>query len=296
MDAGATWSPAGQVTVPPATVDVERLRGALIYRTYRGLATGIGRAPGPVADGVAAVIGTVLAYRKGGSLALRERHIRRVLVDGARVSLVSNDAVHRGMQIGQGYDYLKSAMAAGKGVVLALPHVGGWEWGGRYLAIDGMPMTTVAERVEPPALYDWFVGQRRAMTLTVVALGDEGSGQVVMKALRDGKLVGLLCDRDLAGNGIGVEFFGERTTMPAGPATLALRTGAALLVAVVFLGPRGQHLGVISSPIDTSRQGTLRQDVARITQDLARHFEDHIRQAPEQWHMYQPIWPSDRDG
>ena len=88
-------------------------------------------------------------------------------------------------------------------------------------------MTAVAERIEPPALFDYFVEQRAAMGLTIVPL-DGHSGGTLLSTLRSGGLVGLLCDRDIEGTGIEVEFFGERTTMPAGPATLALRTGATL--------------------------------------------------------------------
>ena len=88
---------------------------------------------------------------------------------------------------------------------------------------------------------------------------------------------------------------GERTTLPAGPATLALRTGAALLPVAVYFGPGRGHQGVVRSPVATSRAGTLRDDIARITQSLAHEFEILIRAAPEQWHLLQPNWPSDRE-
>jgi KDO2-lipid IV(A) lauroyltransferase len=117
---------------------------------------------------------------------------------------------------------------------------------------------------------------------------------VVLKALRAGRLVGLLCDRDLVGNGVAVEFFGERTTMPAGPATLALRSGATLLPTVVYSGPGLYHTAVISSPLDTTRSASLRKDVARLTQEIATQFEIFVRRAPEQWHLFQPNWPSER--
>ena len=111
-------------------------------------------------------------------------------------------------------------------------------------------------------------------------------------------MVSLLCDRNIMGSGIEVEFFGERTTLPAGPATLALRTGATLLAAVVYSGPGRHHTAVVSAPFDTARRGSLRHDVERVTQDLAYQLEVYIRRAPEQWHMFQPNWPSDmpKDG
>jgi lauroyl/myristoyl acyltransferase len=106
-------------------------------------------------------------------------------------------------------------------------------------------------------------------------------------------VLALLSDRDLPGTGPEVEFFGERTTLPGGPATLALRTGAPVVpTAIYFDGPDNRH-AVLLPPLDTSRQGKLRDDVQRVTQDLATALEVLIRRAPEQWHLLQPNWPSD---
>ena len=173
------------------------------------------------------------------------------------------------MFVERGYEHLQAGMAAGRGVVMVLPHVGSWEWGGAFLAAEGYPMTSVAERIEPPELFDWFVEQRQAMGLTIVPLGQE-SGGTVLRTLREGGLVGLLCDRDIVGNGIEVEFFGETTTFPAGPATLALRTGATLVAAAVYSGPGRYHTARHLRPVRHRPDRALRQDVARITQEIAR--------------------------
>jgi KDO2-lipid IV(A) lauroyltransferase len=102
----------------------------------------------------------------------------------------------------------------------------------------------------------------------------------------------LLCDRFLEGSSVEVDFFGERTLLPAGPATLALRTGAPLLpTAVYFRG--ASHHGQVQPPIPATRTGSLRDDVQRVTQLLAIELERLIRLAPEQWHLLQPNWPSD---
>jgi KDO2-lipid IV(A) lauroyltransferase len=127
--------------------------------------------------------------------------------------------------------------------------------------------------------------------MNVVPL-DEAAATGVGAALRRGEVVGLLCDRDLGGDGVEVEFFGERTRLPPGPAMLALRTGAPLMACcVLFEGDH--HRGIILPPIDTSRRDGLRKDVARITQDLADALASLVRRAPEQWHVFQPNWPSD---
>lgn len=193
----------------------------------------------------------------------------------------------------EGLEHLEAGLEQGRGVIAALPHVGGWDYGGAWLASQGFPLTVVVEPVEPPELFEWFASVRRALGMTVVELGPD-AGRTVLRALRENRVVALLCDRDLAGDGVEVEFFGEHTTLPAGPATLALRTGAALLPTAVYFLPGGGHHAVVQAPIPARREGRLRDDVARVTQDLARRFEELIRAAPEQWHLLQPNWPSDR--
>jgi KDO2-lipid IV(A) lauroyltransferase len=106
--------------------------------------------------------------------------------------------------------------------------------------------------------------------------------------LKGGGVVGLLCDRDIQDNGIEVEFFGEMVTLPGGPATLALRTGATLVGAACYSGPGRDHYAVITPPIDAERTGRLRDDVTRVTQAIAIELEGLIRRAPEQWHVLQP--------
>jgi KDO2-lipid IV(A) lauroyltransferase len=130
--------------------------------------------------------------------------------------------------------------------------------------------------------------------MTVVPLGD-GAATAVMKALKANEVVCLLCDRDLERNGVEVEFFGERTTLPAGPAMLGLRTGAPVLPTGVYFTPRyNGHHAIVRPPLTASRLGGgLRDDVARVTQSLARELEFLIRRAPDQWHLFQPNWPSD---
>lgn len=297
-----------------------RLRLRLTYLTYTGLAAGLRRLPEPLARLSAATVALCMMHGSGMTVRMRVDHLRRVLkhttgadphpttlkqmtrraflayarywTDGARLPGTARSLVAARMRT-EGFEHLAKAMAQGSGVIMALPHVGSWEWGGAWLDSVGYPMTAVAEILEPPELFEWFVAQRVGAGLSVIPLDDKAAAAVT-RTLREGKLVGLLCDRDLLGDGVEVEFFGERTTFPAGPAVLAIRTGATLLTTAVFNPAYDEHHAVISAPIDTSRQGTLKADVARITQQIAREFEEFIGRAPEQWHMFQPEWPSDR--
>jgi lauroyl/myristoyl acyltransferase len=289
----------------------------MVFRTYTGLSRGLAALPEPVAHGVANMVGDVLFRVRHDHRRMVTENLRRVLeadvedfavlnrwarrsfrayarywVEGARLGSTSPAEVEQRTFV-QGLEYLVEGIAAGKGVIMALPHVGSWEYGGAFLATQDLPMTSVAERIEPPELFEFFVNQRAGMGLNIVPL-DASSGSAIVSTLRRGGLVGLLSDRDLNGTGVDVEFFGEKTTMPAGPATLALRTRATLVTGAVYSGPGSDHRGLVDPPVDTTRRGSLRSDVSRITQEIAHRFERLIRRAPEQWHVFQPLWSADR--
>jgi lauroyl/myristoyl acyltransferase len=217
----------------------------------------------------------------------------RYFIESFRLPHLSPQQVERGMRV-QGFEHVEAALAAGNGVILALPHLGGWEWAGRWMVDRGLGMTVVVERLEPPELFEWFVDLRAKLGMNVVPLGPS-AGREALAALKRNDVVCLLCDRDIHRNGIPVEFFGEVTTLPAGPATLALRSGAPVLPTAVYFTDRTDgHLGVVRPPLDLARSGEgFRADVAAGTRALASELEHLIRRAPHQWHLFQPNWPSD---
>ncbi|MGO8722985.1 MAG: phosphatidylinositol mannoside acyltransferase [Acidimicrobiales bacterium] len=294
-----------------------RARQWALYLTYRGLAAVLEHIPRPIAASLAAAAGFSVARLWRGKRPLVHSNLRRVLgpdadeavlehlvtqafvsyarywVESARVGALRSDQVEQSFSI-DGFERFRLEMARGRGVVIVLPHVGSWEYGGRWLAQQGYPMTTVGELLEPPQLFEWFTSQRAALGLTVLPPGP-GTTVRLLDTLREGRVVGLLADRDLAGNGIEVELFGEKTTLPAGPALIALRSGAPLMTCAIYQRPRGRYHAVLTPPLDLTRTGRMRQDVQRLTEDLAASLEDLIRQAPEQWHLFQPNWPSDRE-
>ena len=234
----------------------------------------------------------------GMSGAVLSRDVQRVFdsyarywVDSLRLPGLALDRVDRGFTV-SGVEHIEAALDRGIGPILGLPHLGGWEWAARYMiAVRGWPLAAVVEELEPPELYEWFLGFRRDLGMHIIALG-ASAGAESAAAVQAGEIMCLLCDRDISGTGIEVEFFGERTRLPGGPALLALRTGAPLLPTAVYF--QGDHChGLILPPLDTERRGRLRADVARVTQDLAVALEGLVRRAPEQWHLLQPNWPSD---
>jgi lauroyl/myristoyl acyltransferase len=269
--------------------------------------------PRPLAERLAAGAAAAFALRDTPQRQMVTRHLRRATghepsprllrrtfgsyarywVEALRLPSLDVRTLEAGFRA-EGFHHIDEGLARGKGVILALPHLGGWEFAGFWLTTHGYRTTVVVEAIEPPELFDWFRSFREALGMTVVALGPE-AGPAVLAALRANEIVCLLSDRDLVGGGIEVDFFGERTTLPGGPVTLALRTGAPVLPTAVYFEPHGGHLGLVGAPLPLDRHGTLREDVARHTQALATALEGLIRRAPEQWHLLQPNWPSDRN-
>jgi KDO2-lipid IV(A) lauroyltransferase len=192
-----------------------------------------------------------------------------------------------------GFEHILSSVERGVGPLLILPHLGGWEWAAFWLAkIHDIKVTAIVEPLEPPELFDWFASFRESLGMNVVPVGPQ-AGPAILDAIGDGHAVCLLSDRVVAGAAaVPVEFFGEQTLLPAGPATIALRTGAPLIpVGVYFRGDR--HFAEVRPPVPAVRVGGFRDDVQRITQALAHELEGLVQAAPEQWHVLQPNWPSD---
>jgi lauroyl/myristoyl acyltransferase len=283
--------------------------------------------PAPLTRGVAesaAVLASHLPLTPGpfGDIARRRqlvaRHLRRVYgpgitrwelerrVDEAfssyarywaeslRLTRLRPAQIRAGMTY-EGFEHVTASERRGLGTILAVPHLGGWEWAGSDLTITGHPTSVVVEALDPPEVFDWFVAFRERLGMQVIPTGP-GAAAACSRALAANHLLCLLCDRVVGGAaGVEVEFFGERTVLPAGPVTLALRRGATVLPAAVYFG-RGssQHLGLIRPPLELRRHGRLRDDVQIGTQMLAGELEALIRRAPTQWHLMQPNWPSDR--
>jgi phosphatidylinositol dimannoside acyltransferase len=195
-----------------------------------------------------------------------------------------------------GAENIDKALAAGKGVVLVLPHSGNWDAAASWLVWKHGKFTTVAERLKPESLYRRFMEYREGIGMEVIPLsgGDRPPMDLLTERLRDNGLVCLLGDRDLTRNGIEVTFFGARTKMPAGPALLAATTGAPLVAVHLSFTDDGGWSQQIGPVIDLP-EGRLRDKVQAGTQALADEFAAGIARRPEDWHMLQRLWLADLD-
>lgn len=190
--------------------------------------------------------------------------------------------------------YLTEGLAAGKGVVLALPHMGNYDLAGAWVTTKlETPFTTVAERLKPETLYDRFVAYREGLGMEVLPHTGGSAFGTLARRLRAGGLVCLVADRDLSTSGVEVKFFGETTRMPAGPAMLAQQTGALLLPVTLWYDSSSVMRGRVHPPVDVPETGTRAEKTSVMTQALADAFATGIADHPEDWHMLQRLWLAD---
>ena len=199
-----------------------------------------------------------------------------------------DDLVARTRTVGE--DRLRTPYAEGRGVVAALPHMANWDWAGAWACATGMPLMTVAERLEPARVYDEFVRFRSSLGMTILPLT---GGEPPMPALETwasaGGFVCLLADRDLSRTAVEVELCGQPARMPSGPARLAQRTGADLVP--VTLAYRGEDLEItFHAPVDP---GIGEDGVAHATRDVASAFSRALAADPQDWHMMQRVFAAD---
>ncbi|HEU4421566.1 MAG TPA: phosphatidylinositol mannoside acyltransferase [Pilimelia sp.] len=220
------------------------------------------------------------------------RSYARYWLEAFRLPSMSPQQILRMFQL-DGEDVMAANVAAGRGQVAALPHAGNWDAAGAWAAAHGWPITTVAERLKPEALFERFLAYRQGLGMEIIPLtgGARPPIDVLADRVRRGHLVPLLADRDLSARGVEVTFFGGRTRMPPGPALLALRTGAPLYVCHMWYepdGPRGRYDGPLAVPDPDS--GPLDQRIRVLTQSIADRLAAGIAEHPQDWHMLQRMW------
>jgi phosphatidylinositol dimannoside acyltransferase len=224
------------------------------------------------------------------------RSYARYWLETFRLPVIPAERILSGMHINAaGEEALFANLKAGRGVVIALPHMGNFEQAGAWVIDRGAgSFTTVAERLRPESVYDAFVRFREGLGMEVLPLtGGQSPFGTLAQRLRAGTLVCLVSDRDLKATGVEVEMFGEKARIAA-TAALAVHTGAALLpVATWFEGDDwGAH---IYEEIPVPEWGTRAEKTAVMSQQLARVFESAIAERPQDWHMLQRVFTADLD-
>jgi lauroyl/myristoyl acyltransferase len=193
-------------------------------------------------------------------------------------------------------DRIEEVRSRGKGAIVVVGHLGNWDAAGAWVGATGRKLVTVAEVLKPRRMFDFFADHRAKLGMTIFPAQAGATGDLV-RAVDEGAVVAILGDRDLKGRGPKVDFFGEKTTFPAGPAVVALKTRVPLLVAGVYGverpdGKKGWE-AEISLPIELS-DDTGKEAIAELTQRVANVLEGFVARRPEEWHVFNPFWLVDR--
>ncbi len=223
------------------------------------------------------------------------RRYLRYWREAFRLPTLGPERIVSSFRVVEGADYLADLLITGRGVIISAPHMGNWDHAGAWFAVEHGTFTTVVERLKPESVYERFLEYRTSLGMEVLPLtGAARPLPILIERLRQGRLIALLGDRDLSRSGVPVTFFGAEARMPAGPASLALNTGAALVPTTIWY--EGDQTCCIFHPeVVPPFEGTRAERIAATLQGVAAVFEHEIRKHPVDWHMLQPLWTEDLD-
>ena len=226
------------------------------------------------------------------------RSYARYYLETFRLQIIPDERVKAGMHVNQeNVDLTLEYLKKGRGVIYALPHMGDFEQAGRWVILIGAgSIVAPAERLKPESVFQKFLAFRQGLGMEIVPTsGGPHAFGVMAQRLRAGKLVTIVADRDLSDTGVEVEFFGETALLPAGPAALAVQTGAALMPVSCWFVGEAEWAAHVYEEIPVPAAGTRKEKIAAMTQALATVFEQAIREHPEDWHMLQKVFVNDLD-
>jgi KDO2-lipid IV(A) lauroyltransferase len=227
------------------------------------------------------------------SLARRSvRNYARYMVEFLRFPTLSREEILAKIGIDR-WDRFDTLLSEGRGVLFVGLHMGNWDLAGAAAGIRGYPFWVVADVIQPPALNEEIQGVRRRQGMHILPM--ENAARGLLKALKAGEMVGLLIDRPSPDDGVPVRFFGGTAYVPAGAATLALRTNARVIPAAVLRRPDQRFDLVLDDDFRYDPSGDREADVRELTQAIMTSLEGMVRATPEQWYMFRPMWPAATD-
>src|ERR671933_122406 len=215
------------------------------------------------------------------------RNYGRYLIDFLNLPNMPPAEVVRRARV-QGWEYVDRGLEAGKGVIFVTGHFGFWDYA-PCLAAARYPgrVYVVAEAFTSPRLDRLIQSQREAQGTTVIPMT---CVRQMVRVLRKNGILGVLVDRPAGGEGVAVQFFGRRTMVPAGAATLAAMTGAMLVPGYLVRRRDGGYDGYILPPTAPAPGGDRAADIQRMTQSIFSALERIIAASPQYWYMFRDMW------
>lgn len=183
---------------------------------------------------------------------------------------------------------LRDPIASKQGCIVALPHAGNWDHAAAYFCSTGITLTAVVEKLKPEAIFKKFLAYRSSIGIEPIS-HKEKTIPLLLERLSSGKLVALVADRDMSRSGVEVSFLGGIAKMPAGPATLAIKSGSPLITAYIRYLKDGIEI-TFDETVKLPTSGSEAEKIKVVTQSMADNFAKRIKDSPVDWHMLQRIW------
>ncbi|MBM2827048.1 MAG: lysophospholipid acyltransferase family protein [Dehalococcoidia bacterium] len=243
-----------------------------------------------ILDNMAHVLGPQAdkeAVRRVGKLSLR--NYAKYIVDFLRFPDMAAEEI-KGRVTFDGWHSFDDALSQGKGALFLGLHMGNWDIGAAAAALHDYPVSVIVERFPHPKLDEFIQGARRHLGIGTIPVEESARG--VFRTLRNNEILGILVDRPGPDDGVPVRFFDAWTSVPSGPAIIALRTGSPVMTGGAIRRPDDSFLILVGKEIPYQHSGDYKRDVQVLTQSIMTSMEQMIRRYPEQWYMFRPMWPA----
>lgn len=290
----------------------DRLSHRVEHLLVRGLDAAVGALPIEAADRIGGGIGALIHRPLGIRRAVVVSNLRRAFPDAAeawvertaraayrhlgretvammRLARLSRDEVLARTEV-VGWPEFEAAAAEGRGLVLATGHFGNWEVGAAAIAARGLPTSAIVKGLRNRRLAERLDAARRGLGVETIAYRD--APRLVPRALRAGRVVGIVADQDAGGAGVWVPFFGVPASAHRGPALFALRLRAPLFAGAAFRLPDGVRYRIVLERVPVPPAVRLEAGVANLTAELAARLEAAVRLAPDQYFWFHRRWKS----
>lgn len=212
----------------------------------------------------------------------------KLMADFLLLPALSQERIRRMVEV-TGLQHIDAVLSRRRGAIVVTPHFGSWDMAAAAAVAHGVKLTAVADRYGDSALDRRVVGAREKFGMRVVPVG-AGAGRAVLRALRRNEVVALVCDLPKEGRNVAVSLLGQPAMVPAGPAVLALRTGAPLVPITCRRLPDNRYRLDIEEEVHFTPTGREAIDVPALAQAIVDRFTATLRALPEQWYLFSRMW------
>lgn len=217
----------------------------------------------------------------------------RMVIEVMRFPLLNEKTIHEQVQV-EGLEYLETAYAEGKGVIMATGHYGNWELLGATVALHGYPMLSIT-RKQNNSHMDKAINEFREMVGQQVTYNRGKHGLLaISRMLKEKNLLGVLFDQDTNDDGVELDLFGKRSVIPMGAAALSRIYGSPILPIFMHNNDDGTCCAKIYPPLYTQKTGDKQRDFYQVTRKLVDILEMEIINHPEMWFWVHDRWKDGR--